>query len=578
MRIAAGKIVQYAGRALLLGCGLLIATTLTAAEFQIVNLDGPGEGFNDPTPAAPVGGNTGTTLGEQRLKVFERAGQIWGAAIGSPVPILIEAEFNPLTCSPGSAILGSAAAINVIRDFTNAPVSNTWYHSALANALAGTDLITPDADVGVELNGSIDNNNNCLSGINWYLGLDGNSANNIDLLIVLLHELGHGLGFSGFTNLTNGAFLLNRKDVYSLFTLDNSTGTTWNQMNRNQRRNSATNTGQIVWNGPNVNAGAGALLVSGTDGAGNPRLYAPSPLELGSSISHFDTVAFPNLLMEPFINASLGPELDLTLQQMLDVGWLAASADLSISVTESADPLTAGDPLDLTVTVTNNGPDPADGVMVNTGLSGLLLLTSTSGCSEDPMAVPNCSLGFIPANSNVVFTITTDTLSDGNAVSQLTVSSSTSDSVSANDVEMVSTTIDPPCTDSDGDGVCDPDDNCPQIANPLQEDLDSDDIGDVCDDDRDGDGVLNENDAFPDDPAETTDTDDDGIGNNADPDDDNDGVPDEYDHFPLDPLKFLLPEYQVPYPVWAVLLLGIVLCRIAGRAAAGGSGAVRPRD
>lgn len=42
----------------------------------------------------------------------------------------------------------------------------------------------------------------------------------------------------------------------------------------------------------------------------------------------------------------------------------------------------------------------------------------------------------------------------------------------------------PPCvdpTDPDDDGICDPDDNCPLIANADQEDADADDIGDLCD-------------------------------------------------------------------------------------------------
>ena len=62
--------------------------------------------------------------------------------------------------------------------------------------------------------------------------------------------------------------------------------------------------------------------------------------------------------------------------------------------------------------------------------------------------------------------------------------------------------------------VCD---NCPDITNPYQEDLDGDNIGDVCDDDDDSDGILDENDncrtvANPD----QTDTDNDWIGDACD--------------------------------------------------------------
>jgi hypothetical protein len=48
---------------------------------------------------------------------------------------------------------------------------------------------------------------------------------------------------------------------------------------------------------------------------------------LGSSISHFDTVASPNLLMEPYINTNLGSDLDLTDEQLFDVGWTPLDTD-----------------------------------------------------------------------------------------------------------------------------------------------------------------------------------------------------------------------------------------------------------
>ena len=90
--------------------------------------------------------------------------------------------------------------------------------------------------------------------------------------------------------------------------------------------------------------------------------------------------------------------------------------------------------------------------------------------------------------------------------------------------------------DTDGDGVGDNVDNCPDVDNAGQNDLDDDGQGNACDDDLDGDGVTNEDDAFPRDATETADADADGVGDNADTDDDNDRIPDTIETaFGLDP-------------------------------------------
>ena len=92
---------------------------------------------------------------------------------------------------------------------------------------------------------------------------------------------------------------------------------------------------------------------------------------------------------------------------------------------------------------------------------------------------------------------------------------------------------DPVDPDDDNDGVDDANDAFPN--DPYESsDLDGDGTGDNADSDDDGDGYLDGADAFPTDGSEWIDTDGDGIGDNADTDDDGDGVDDDADAFPLD--------------------------------------------
>jgi hypothetical protein len=64
----------------------------------------------------------------------------------------------------------------------------------------------------------------------------------------------------------------------------------------------------------------------GADRHGFVQLYAPDPVEPGSSFSHIDPSATPNLLMEPFISADLDAahDVDLTPFLLKDLGWTLA--------------------------------------------------------------------------------------------------------------------------------------------------------------------------------------------------------------------------------------------------------------
>lgn len=237
-----------------------------AATIVINNINAAGIGFNDTTPATPVGGNTGTTIGEQRLIAFTHAANIWGATLTSSQPIVINAQFSALTCAVDSATLGSAGATSTFRNFANAPKANTWYSYALANKIAGAYLGTANAaQINANFNVNL-GNTGCLEGTRWYLGLDANHGTDIDLIATLLHEIAHGLGFQTFTNGSTGAFSSTFPSIWDHYLMGTATGLTWANMTAAQRKASAVSVDKLVWSGPLVNAALPNVLRMGLPG------------------------------------------------------------------------------------------------------------------------------------------------------------------------------------------------------------------------------------------------------------------------------------------------------------------------
>ena len=438
-------------------------SSFAATRITVHNLDNASVGLNDPTPVDPIGGNSGKTLGSQRLIALQTAADIWAKLIDSSVEIVIEARFRSVTpCDATSGVLASAGPTHTVGDFPNAPKQGVWYPIALANRYAKEDL-SPDSDITAQFNLDVDNST-CLGTTSWYYGLDNNHGANVDLITVALHEFAHGLGISGSYNSRTGALLQGKPNIFELHTFDDTLGLRWDQMTDAQRLASQTNDQNLVWDGersrlhaaqllgptpfmrigttnyrvgkasfggavtvagfngtvvaasddandsgPSTtdvctaitnpaaivgkialadrgsctfaikaknlqNAGAIAAIIidnadasspnplggtdpsvtipvisvtksdgdslrtqlasglfaliaadplrlSGADNGGQVKLFAPSELSGGSSVHHWDTSAFPNLLMEPNISGDLTHGVDITLDQLIDIGW-----------------------------------------------------------------------------------------------------------------------------------------------------------------------------------------------------------------------------------------------------------------
>ena len=256
---------------------LISLTNAVAANIVINNVDAAGIGFNDTSPVDPVGGNFGSTLGEQRLIVFQTAAEIWGGRLSSDVDVVVQATFQPLNCEPTSGTLGAAGALQIFRLDDPAPPSvipDTWYHVALLNSIVGEDLTPseePDPglflppfadDIVAFFNGAIGTDPNCLVGLNWYNGLDNDEGpNDLDLLAVVMHEFAHGLGFSEFADEANGALETGGAPqgfpgIFARFMLDTAQGAIFADMSDEQRLQAQVAGESLVWSGSRVTQNA----------------------------------------------------------------------------------------------------------------------------------------------------------------------------------------------------------------------------------------------------------------------------------------------------------------------------------
>ena len=334
--------VRYLVRALAVPplIGALVVAAHGAATITVQNDDSPGEGFNDPTPVLPIGGNPGRTLGDQRLRAVQLAADLVAALGESDVEILVGASFDPLLCQTNKVILAQATPAWWFPNVPGAPHQNTWYPLALANKLAGRDLCTGticagDPDIIAWFNSKV-GTTACSGWGNMYLGLDANPpAGAYDLVSIALHEIVHGLGFVTGMDLQTGEGMDGRNDVFMLHLRDSRTGKQFPEMTNRERAAASRAGSDLRWNGPAVVAASG-YLTAGADSSGRVKM------QVGESIAHFSLDLEPDELMEPSaLRGRAVRDAWLTTRLLVDIGWGLPTPTPTAAAPEA--PLCGGD-------------------------------------------------------------------------------------------------------------------------------------------------------------------------------------------------------------------------------------------
>lgn len=237
----------------------------------------------------------------------------WNSVLATGTgPVEIEVYWQCL--SPG--LLGMAGPVGFFRNDPGLPTGD-WYPAGLANTLTGLDVndnFNSEAlpEVQVILNAALLSGNSCgTEGGVWYVGTNGNpSSGQVDLYSVVLHEVGHGLGFLGSGTAANGGSpALESPNPYGFDRQVLYNGTSL--------LNASNPNSLLTSNALSINVGSGWAY----------KLYAPSTWEQGSSFSHFDESTSGPGTAGAIMTPALGPgETERTIDAptagvMSQIGW-----------------------------------------------------------------------------------------------------------------------------------------------------------------------------------------------------------------------------------------------------------------
>lgn len=254
-------------------------------------------------------------LPSEAQTAFQYAIDIWETQLASSVPIHVRANWSAL--EPG--VLGEAIWGTAFANFHGAQYLNTFYPVALAEKIAQKEMNPGQPDIVATFN----------SNTNWYFGTDGNTpAGKIDFVTVVLHEIGHGLGFTmsydkegdeGSVGLLAGG---NRVPlIYDLF-VENSE-------EKNLYFDFESPSAPLGMQLTSDNLHYRSPLARNSNGDVFPKLYAPASFSAGSSIAHLDENTFngqgdANKLMTPHIHfmEAIHDPGPIVTGIFSDMGWI----------------------------------------------------------------------------------------------------------------------------------------------------------------------------------------------------------------------------------------------------------------
>lgn len=252
---------KFACTSLLVGGLACMSLASNAAVINIINADAPGVGLNDPTPRPPEGGNSGTTLGAQRMIALQHVADLWASRLVSAVPITLQVSFPDagFGCAVNPEDFVYLAYAGPTAYYTGNPPFPTnpyVYPVALRNAIVGTSADPSTPNIVASFNPKFDSVPDCIPGYAgfWY-GIESSIApapGTLAIVSLATHEFAHGLGFINSVNLQNGSAFPPYRYVWSDWLHDLEIGLRWQDMSDAQRVASAVNDPDLVWTGPNV--------------------------------------------------------------------------------------------------------------------------------------------------------------------------------------------------------------------------------------------------------------------------------------------------------------------------------------